>query len=139
MTGRPSYAEGLTENLPDLGLDEFPNPPHRKADLCGYFHKGVDMYCGGTREAHAARYQDHEFVEPQPPPRRKLSLSEEQQELQRDATSLAYTAIRFCPELRDKLSEAEWDAKSAVYGWLVVELLNKLIDEDLTEIEKGER
>lgn len=59
-------------------------------------------------------------------------------ELQRDASSLAYSAIRHSG-LYKSLSPDEWDAKAAVYGHLILELLNRLIDEDFTAIEAAKQ
>jgi hypothetical protein len=68
----------------------------------------------------------------------RRSMSEEQAELQRDALSLAYTAIRFSG-LWKELSGAEWDTLAERLGKHLVAMLNVAIDDEFTrrEAEKG--
>lgn len=60
---------------------------------------------------------------------------EETRELQRDAHDLAYQAILFSGLYKGLKSNEQWDAKATVYGHLVVQLLNNLINEDETALE----
>lgn len=62
------------------------------------------------------------------------TASEETQELQRDASRLAYTAIRFSGLWRELTSE-EWDAFAEKLGALAVRLIQDEINAELTRRE----
>ena len=67
-----------------------------------------------------------------------LTASEETQELQRDASKLAYTAIRFSGLYRELTSE-EWDALADKLGALAVGLIQDEINAELTRREAESR
>lgn len=66
------------------------------------------------------------------------TATEETQELQRDASKLAYTAIRFSGLWRDLASE-EWEALADKLGALAVGLIQAEIDAELTRREAESR
>ena len=67
-----------------------------------------------------------------------LTVSEETQELQRDASKLAYTAIRFSGLWRELASE-EWEALADKLGALAVGLIQSEINAELTRREAESR
>lgn len=66
------------------------------------------------------------------------TITEQQHELQRDASKLAYLAIRFSG-LWKELSGAEWDAMADKFGGQLVAILEAAVDDELTrrEAERG--
>jgi hypothetical protein len=69
--------------------------------------------------------------------RKAPAMTEEAQELQRDASALSYTAIRFSG-LYKELSGDEWEALADKYGKQIVAILEAACDEELTRREAGE-
>lgn len=57
---------------------------------------------------------------------------DERDELNRDASSLAYTAIRFSG-LYKSLSNEEWEALADKYGQQLVAILEAAVDAELTK------
>jgi hypothetical protein len=65
---------------------------------------------------------------------RTTPMTEEAQELQRDAAALAYTAIRFSGLYRELTSD-EWEALAEKLGALAVRLIQDEINVELTRRE----
>lgn len=65
-----------------------------------------------------------------------MTSTDERNELLRDASSLAYTAIRFT-RLYKELSSAEWDGLAERLGVRLVYRLEGWIENELTRIENA--
>lgn len=63
-----------------------------------------------------------------------MTTNDERNELLRDASSLAYTAIRFSG-LYKELSSAEWDGLAERLGKNIVEFMEGFVDAELIQRE----